>query len=113
MRLNHPPDETENPLIQLTRIRHEEPFFLNPDFFERVDSHVDTVVRLTDGTEYVVTERAEEIVRRIVEFRARIIVIASKLGSGPIPESWSNTEGQSKVPMGELTPATTGFEEQS
>lgn len=64
-------------MIHLTRLRHAEPFFLNPDLFERVDSNVDTVVRLSNGTEYVVTEPAEEIVRRIVEYRARILALAS------------------------------------
>jgi len=58
--------------------------YLNPDLFERVDTHVDTVVRLIDGTEYVVTEPAEEIVRRIVELRARTIAIAGMMQSGAV-----------------------------
>lgn len=69
-------------MIQLTRLRHGDAMYLNPDLFERVDTHVDTVVRLTDGTEYVVVEPAEEIVRRIVELRARIIAIAGMMQSG-------------------------------
>lgn len=68
-------------MIPLTRLRHGNTLYLNPDLFERVDTHVDTVIRLIDGTEYVVVEPAEEIVRRIVEFRARIIVVASVLQS--------------------------------
>lgn len=68
-------------MIPLTRLRHGNTLYLNPDLFERVDTHVDTVIRLIDGTEYVVVEPAEEIVRRIVEFRARIIVIATVLQS--------------------------------
>lgn len=68
-------------MIALTRLRQTEPFFLNPDLFERVDSRVDTVVRLNDGTEYVVTEPAEEIARRIIEFRARILALAAIIQS--------------------------------
>lgn len=64
-------------VIHLTRLRHAEPFFLNPDLFERVDTHADTVVRLSNGTEYVVNEPAEEIVRRIVEYRARVLALAA------------------------------------
>jgi flagellar protein FlbD len=56
--------------------------YLNPDLFERVDTHVDTVVRLIDGTEYVVVEPAEEIVRRIVELRARVIALAGTMHAG-------------------------------
>lgn len=63
-------------VIQLTRLRHEDPFFVNPDLIERVDTHVDTVVRLTTGSEYVVSESAEEIIRRIADFRARVIALA-------------------------------------
>ena len=64
-------------MIHLTRLRSAEPFFLNPDLFERVDTNVDTVVRLSNGTEYVVKEPGEEIVRRIVEYRARVLALAS------------------------------------
>lgn len=69
-------------MIQLTRIRHGEQFYMNPDLFERVDTHVDTVIRLIDGTEYVVCEPGDEIVRKIAEFRARIIAMAGVLQAG-------------------------------
>ncbi|WP_420452477.1 flagellar FlbD family protein [Ilumatobacter sp.] len=60
-------------MIRLTRLRHAESFLLNPDFIERVDSHVDTVVRLTTGTEYLVEEPAEVILARIVAYRSSIL----------------------------------------
>jgi flagellar protein FlbD len=66
-------------MIQLTRLRQNTPFILNPDLIERVDTHVDTVVRLTNGTEYVVNETGEEIVRRTADFRARVIAMAGLL----------------------------------
>ena len=46
-------------MIQLTRLRHDDTFFLNPDLIDRVD--VDAV----------------EILHRIVSFRASIIALAS------------------------------------
>ncbi len=66
-------------MITLTRLRQNTPFILNPDLIERVDTHVDTVVRLTSGTEYVVNETGEEIVRRTAEFRARVLSLAGML----------------------------------
>lgn len=73
-------------MITLTRLRHNTPFILNPDLIERVDTHVDTVVRLTSGTEYVVNETGEEIVRRTVEFRARVLALAGTMGAGSNPD---------------------------
>ena len=66
-------------MITLTRIRQNTPFILNPDLIERVDTHVDTVVRLTSGTEYVVNETGDEIVRRTAEFRARVLALAGTM----------------------------------
>lgn len=62
-------------MIRLTRLRHDEVFYLNPDLIERIDTHVDTVVRLTSGNEYLVVERGEEIVQRIGEFRAKVLAL--------------------------------------
>lgn len=79
-------------MITLTRLRQNTPFILNPDLIERVDTHVDTVVRLTSGTEYLVNETGEEIVRRTIEFRARVLAVAGTLhaitplpGDAPVP----------------------------
>lgn len=80
-------------MIQLTRLRHGDTMFLNPDLFERVDTHVDTVVRMTDGTEYVVIEPAEEIVRRIIDLRARIIAIAGMMQSGAVVWTYPGDPG--------------------
>ncbi len=80
-------------MIPLTRLRHSERFYLNPDLFERVDTHVDTVIRLTDGTEYVVVESGAEIARRVIEFRAQILAVASMLQSGTIPTTGSDQDG--------------------
>jgi flagellar protein FlbD len=73
-------------MITLTRLRQNTPFILNPDLIERVDTHVDTVVRLTSGTEYVVNETGDEIVRRTIEFRARVLALAGAIDAvTPVP----------------------------
>ena len=64
-------------MIQLTRLRHDDTFYLNPDLIERVDTHVDTVVRLTSGSEFVVVEDASVILHRIMSFRASIIALSA------------------------------------
>ena len=62
-------------MIQLTRLRHDEALYLNPDLIERIDSHVDTVVRLTNGSEYLVCETGEQIVYLIAEYRAKVLAL--------------------------------------
>lgn len=70
-------------MIKLTRLRQNTPFILNPDHIERVDTHVDTVVRLTTGAEYVVNETGDDIVRMTIEYRARVIAMAGELAVAP------------------------------
>lgn len=91
-------------VIQLTRLRHGEQFFLNPDLIERVDTHADTVVRLTTGTEHRVTESGEQIVRHIAEFRARVIALAGLI------EQAASPNGADSVWAEPATPASTNRE---
>lgn len=100
------PTDGTNPVIQLTRLRHGETFFLNPDLFERVDTYVDTVIHLTDGTEYLVIEPAEEIIRKIVEFRARIIAIAAVLQANAFGNEPGSPEHATNRLAGELVTAS-------
>ena len=62
-------------MILLRRLNGTE-LGVNADLIERVESTPDTVLTLIDGTKYIVAEPAEEVVARIVEFRARILVAA-------------------------------------
>jgi flagellar protein FlbD len=58
-------------MIRVTRINHT-PLLLNSDLIEHVETTPDTVISLTSGQKYVVTETPEELIQRIVEFRRRI-----------------------------------------
>lgn len=69
-------------MIRLTRIRHAEPLYLNPDRVERIEAHADTVVRMENGNEYIVSESADEIVAKIMEQRARVLAMSYDLASG-------------------------------
>ena len=84
-------------MIQLTRLRHGDTFFVNPDLIERIDTHVDTVVRLTNGTEYVVVETGDEIVRRTGEFRAQILALASFLQERAFENATSPTPAETRA----------------
>jgi flagellar protein FlbD len=59
-------------MIQITRInRHT--LVLNSDLIEHIESTPDTVIHLVNGQKMIVLEPAEEIVRRVVEFRRSLL----------------------------------------
>jgi len=58
-------------MIWLTRLNRV-PLVLNSDLIEHIDVTPDTVITLTTGQILRVRESAEDVVRRIVEFRRRI-----------------------------------------
>jgi flagellar protein FlbD len=64
-------EEGSAALITLTRLNRG-PFLLNSDLIEHVEMTPDTVVNLTNGHQFMVLETAQEVVRRIVEFRRAI-----------------------------------------
>ena len=59
-------------MIQITRInRHT--LVLNSDLIEHIESTPDTLIQLVNGQKMIVLESAEEIVRRVVEYRRRLL----------------------------------------
>ena len=58
-------------MIHLTRL-NQTPLVLNADLIETIEVTPDTVISLTTGEKLVVREPAEEVVRRVVEFRRAI-----------------------------------------
>jgi len=65
-------------MIILTRLNGEH-FALNCDLVERVDAHPDTVLTLVDATKYIVAESLAEVVERVRDFRAGVLVRAAEL----------------------------------
>jgi len=55
-------------MIKLTHLSHER-FVLNADLIELLESTPDTVITLTTGQKLRVSETADEIIARVVEFR--------------------------------------------
>lgn len=59
-------------MVRLTRLNHAL-MVLNSDLIEHIDVTPDTVITLTTGQILRVRESADEVVRRIVDFRRRIL----------------------------------------
>jgi len=59
-------------MIQVTRLDGSE-LILNSDMIEFVEETPDTIVTLTDGKKVIVREDPDEVIRRIVAFRRRVI----------------------------------------
>lgn len=62
-------------MILLRRLNGTE-FGINADLIERLEITPDTVVTLVDGTKYVVADTVDEVIDRIILFRARILAAA-------------------------------------
>ena len=58
-------------MIRLTRLNRA-PLVLNSDLIEHIDVTPDTVITLTTGQILRVRETAEEVIRRIVDFRRMV-----------------------------------------
>ena len=65
-------------MIRLTRLNGSE-FSLNPDLIHRAEETPDTVLTLIDGSRYVVLEPLEELITRVVGYRARVVAQAGML----------------------------------
>jgi flagellar protein FlbD len=64
-------------VIQLTRL-NSQAFALNTDLIERIEETPDTVLTLIDGTRYVVQEPVDDVIDRVISFRARVVERATE-----------------------------------
>ena len=65
-------------MILVHRLRGE-PMYLNPDLVESIEETPDTVLTLTDGRRTVVSDEAQDVVDRILRYRASVLVVADQL----------------------------------
>jgi flagellar protein FlbD len=74
-------------MIQLTKLNNQ-PFAVNADLIKFVEQSPDTVLTLVSGEKIVVRESAEEVIRRVVEFRRVVLEgVAGKHYGGSNNES--------------------------
>jgi flagellar protein FlbD len=85
-------------MIILTRLNGEQ-FAVNCDLVERVDAHPDTVLTLVDATKYLVAESLADVVERVRDFRAGVLVRSVELQHG-LPVASTVTS-----PLGAVPPA--------
>ena len=52
---------------------------MNVDLMERAEMTPDTVIRTVDGSNYVVSESIEEVIGKVIEFKAAVLSTASLL----------------------------------
>lgn len=69
-------------MIYVTRLNGKE-FVLNSELIEMMESTPDTVITLTGGNKYVVSETAEELIHRITEYRRRCHPLYQEEGEKP------------------------------
>jgi flagellar protein FlbD len=59
-------------MIRLTRLNNV-PLYLNSDLIEHIDATPDTVISLTSGQKFLVTESPEEVCEKVLAFRKSIL----------------------------------------
>ena len=59
-------------MIMVTRINGVDRFYVNEDKIEFLEATPDTVVSLESGKKFVVMESIDEVIERIVAFKAKL-----------------------------------------
>lgn len=60
-------------MIRLNRMNNKE-FILNVDLIEIIEEMPDTIITLTNGHKMIVTETAEEVMQKIVEYKRKVFI---------------------------------------
>lgn len=58
-------------MIKVTRLNNSQ-YIINCELIETIEATPDTVITLTDGKKYIVTESTDEVMKRIIDFRSRV-----------------------------------------
>lgn len=69
-------------MIQVTRLNGKQ-FILNTELIESMEATPDTVITLTGGNKYVVSETTEELIRRVIDYHRRIHPLYREEGEIP------------------------------
>jgi flagellar protein FlbD len=66
--LKRPPPKPEDRMIELHRL-DDTKILINTDLMESVEEIHDTVITLTNGNKYIVREKIQEIMEKVVDFK--------------------------------------------
>jgi flagellar protein FlbD len=58
-------------MIRLTRYDNKE-LFVNAELIQFVESKPDTIITLTNGEKLIVKESAEEVIKRVIQYKQMI-----------------------------------------
>jgi flagellar protein FlbD len=61
-------------MIKVTRINNTQ-LIINADWIETVEATPDTVITLTNGKKYIVAEKIEDIVNRVIEYKQKTFIL--------------------------------------
>lgn len=64
-------------MIELSRLNGKV-FYLNHNLIEIFEETPDTVIKLTDGTKYVVREKVVELLEKIVSFNRQVFTARTR-----------------------------------
>lgn len=70
-------------MIQVTRINNTQ-FVINADWIETVESTPDTVITLTNGKKFVVTEKVNEVIDRVIEYKQKVFFLNRTINTSTI-----------------------------
>ena len=59
-------------MIDLTAMNNKE-FTLNADHIEKIEEVPETLITLTNGKKYIVLERVEEVVEKVIKYKNKIV----------------------------------------
>ena len=65
-------------MIELSRLNGKV-FYLNHNLIEIFEETPDTVIKLTDGTKYVVREKTDELLAKIVAFNRQVFAEKTRI----------------------------------
>jgi flagellar protein FlbD len=68
------------PVHRLTQPDHE--LYVNPDLIQTVEANPDTVISLTNGSKFVVSETPTQVAQLVRDWRAGIIAAANEHADG-------------------------------
>ena len=64
-------------MIQLTRLNGM-PIVLNSDLVKTAESSPDTMITLINGEKLIVRESCEDVMERVLEYRARLLALVAR-----------------------------------
>jgi len=68
-------------VIKVTRLDNRE-VVVNADLVEFVESTPETIISTTTGKKVVIRESVDEVIKRVVDFRRRVLPLVKTAGNG-------------------------------